>query len=96
MIYYITETGVDSTQMLVGINVGKGSDMRIYFTDRQPNRVVTFGNPDMQTYPYDKLPADQKQLQGFEWLQTHRPQKSSEVFFDTTFQMAHESDKATH
>lgn len=96
MVYYITETGADSNQTLVGVNVGKGSDMRIYFTNRRPNRVVTFGNPDMQTYPYDKLPADQKQLQGFEWLQAHRPQKSSDVFMKTTSPLTQERDKATH
>jgi hypothetical protein len=62
------------------VNVGAGSDMRIYFVDRAPDRVVTFGNPDMNTYPYDQLTPEKKQLGNFIWIEDRRPKKPLDVF----------------
>lgn len=69
MVYYITEESQDGDKpQLVGVNVGVGSDMRIYFHDRRPQRVVTMGNPDMTAYPFEQLPVDKHRLLGFRWL----------------------------
>lgn len=73
MVYYITEDGPMNMKYLVGVNVGVGSDIRIYFQDRRPVRLVTMGDPDMQTYPLDMLPADKKTLPGFRWIVDRRP-----------------------
>ena len=54
--------------------------MRIYFVDRAPDRVVTQGNPDMNTYPLEQLPADKRQLQNFRWIDDRRPHKPLDVF----------------
>lgn len=80
MVYYITEDDGYGRQLLVGVNVGRGADMRIYFERRQPKRVVTYGEPDMMTYPLEQLPADKTRLPGFEWYDSHRPKEPSDVF----------------
>ena len=64
----------------MGVNAGIGSDMRVYFVDRAPDRVVTFGNPDMQTYPLEQLPQDKKFLNNFHWFDAERPKKPMDVF----------------
>ena len=66
--------------MVWRIVLGMGSDMRIYFVDRAPDRVVTIGNPDMHTYPLDKLSDDKKQLNNFNWLESRRPKRPLDVF----------------
>lgn len=80
MVYYLTEEDVAGTKYLIGVNVGMGSDMRIYFVDRAPDRVVTQGNPDMSTYPLEQLPADKKQLANFRWIEDRRPMQPLDVF----------------
>ena len=81
MVYYITESDSAGVASLVGVNVGIGSSMRIYFdTNRAPVRVVTMDKPDMQTYPVDKLPEEMKKLPNFRWLSARRPKQPSDVF----------------
>jgi lipopolysaccharide export system protein LptA len=81
MVYYITEDDEKGRPRLVGVNVGIGTDMRIYFdTARAPERVVTYDNPDMQTYPVMSLPEEKKRLQGFKWLTAKRPRKPLDIF----------------
>ncbi len=80
MVYYLTEDAPSGRKSLIGVNCGIGSDMRIYFLDRAPDRVVTLGNPDMNTYPYDQLPQDKKQLANFNWIDTRRPKQPLDVF----------------
>ncbi|MCQ2274241.1 MAG: hypothetical protein MJZ86_05550 [Bacteroidales bacterium] len=80
MIYHITDEGANGQLYLIGVNVGKGSDMRIYFVDRAPDRVVTIGNPDMDTYPIGQLDKDKRQLQNFHWFDSERPKSPMDVF----------------
>lgn len=83
MVYYITEQASDSSVAeLIGVNVGVGSDMRIYFLRRQPDRVVTYGEPDMQTYPPAQLPVDKRYLAGFKWQDDRRPKSPADVMRD--------------
>lgn len=79
MVYYITDE--DSGRVsIIGVNVGKGSDMRIYFKNRAPERVVTSGSPDMHAYPIGKLDPEKRTLQGFRWLVGRRPKTPMDVF----------------
>lgn len=79
MVYYITDE--DSGRVsIIGVNVGQGSDMRIYFKDRAPERVVTSGTPDMHAYPLNKLDAEKRTLKGFRWLDARRPKTPMSVF----------------
>lgn len=81
MVFYITEDGANGQQQLVGVNVGVGTDMRIYFdTAQSPSRVATYDKPDMQTYPVLELPEDLKRLPDFKWQTARRPKKPEDVF----------------
>ena len=81
MVYYLTEENDTLGTVLVGVNVGRGTDMRIYFdTNRAPTRVVTYDKPDMQTYPIGKLPEEWKSLPDFNWQTPRRPRRPEDVF----------------
>ena len=81
MVFYITEEDTAGRTVLVGVNAGVGTDMRIYFdTTRAPVRVVTFDKPDMQTYPVGMLPAELRRLPDFRWLPERRPRKPEDVY----------------
>ena len=81
MVYYVLD---ESPRSLLGVNVGMGSDMRIYFKDRKPRRFSTFVMPDMKMYPPDKLPDDERLLPGFRWLDNLRPSSPDDVFRKVT------------
>ncbi len=81
MVYYITEEDSAGRTMLVGVNAGMGTSIRIYFdSTRAPMRVVTFDKPDMQTYPVGSLPEELKRLPDFRWLPMRRPRSPEDVF----------------
>ena len=81
MVYYLTEEDDTLGTVLVGVNVGRGTDIRIYFdTNRAPRRVVTYDKPDLQTYPVDKLPEEWKTLPDFQWLTNRRPRRPEDVY----------------
>ena len=80
MVYYIIDEDMQGHKSLVGVNVGVGSDMRIYFLDRAPDRVVTYGKPDMHTYPFDKLSSEKRTLSNFQWYEDRRPKCPKDVF----------------
>lgn len=81
MVYYLTEEDDTMGTVLVGVNVGRGTDIRIYFdSTRAPSRVVTYDRPDMQTYPVGKLPTEWQRLPDFRWLTARRPRRPAEVF----------------
>lgn len=80
MIYYITDEDSFGKKSLVGVNVGVGSDMRIYFNNRAPKRVVTMGKPDMSTYPLEQLSEEKRKLTHFRWLEDERPKEPMDVF----------------
>ncbi len=81
MVYFLTEEDDTLGTVLVGVNVGRGTDIRIYFdTNRAPRRVVTYDKPDLQTYPVDKLPDEWKALPDFEWLTGRRPRRPEDIY----------------
>ena len=80
MVYYITDEDAAGNPTLIGVNTGTGATMKIYFVDRAADRVVAQGNPDMSTYPLDKLEAAKRVLGGFEWQDGQRPLKPLDVF----------------
>lgn len=83
MIYYVLDDEmIDGKieQRLVGVNIGVGSDMRIYFKDKKAERLSTFGNPDMKMYPPLDVPENEKIIPGFEWRDAVRPHNRYEVW----------------
>lgn len=80
-IYYLTEEQDNGTEALLGVNVGIGSGIRIYFNEnREPSRIVTYNNPDMTTYPIKDLPEDKKTLKGFKWCHDRRPLHVNDIY----------------
>lgn len=81
MVFYITEEDTTGNTVLVGVNAGVGSSMRIYFdSTRAPRRVVTMDKPDMQTYPIGQLPEELHRLKDFQWYAPRRPRQPEDVF----------------
>ncbi|MBQ9473980.1 MAG: hypothetical protein IJU81_06185 [Bacteroidales bacterium] len=80
MVYYVTEQAENNIQMLIGVNVGQGDRIRIYFDNEGADKVVTYGKPDMYTYPLAKLPDDKRHLKGFQWYSQQRPLKWQDVY----------------
>lgn len=80
MVYYVLDEDTLGRKSLIGVNVGVGADMRIYLKNREPQRVVSYSNPDMHTYPLKSLPKEYEQLPGFKWLGDRRPLKPTDVF----------------
>jgi len=81
MVYYLTELDDSMRTVLTGVNVGRGTDIRIYFdTLRKPTRVVTYGKPELEAYPEDKLPEEWRRMPDFEWRSASRPRKPEDVF----------------
>lgn len=80
MVYYVLDDDEEGNRSLLGVNAGVGSDMRIYFKNREPSRVVTMGSPDMKMYPPDQLPQSERYLQGFKMRQEQRPKNRHDVW----------------
>ena len=81
MVYYITEGDSVENTALVGVNVGMGTDIRIYFdTTRAPSRVVAYDKPDLMTYPVSMLPEEWRRMKDFRWMASCRPRKPEDVF----------------
>lgn len=80
MVYYITEEDSVGRLSLMGVNAGVSSDMRIYFKDRKMHRLLSYVNPDMHTYPVDRLPEELCRLHGFRWFHDRRPRDRYDVF----------------
>lgn len=80
MVYYITEEDSVGNYALIGVNVGVSSNMRIYFLNGKMNRLLSYVNPDMHTYPVDQLPDEYYRLHGFGWFHNRRPKNRHDVF----------------
>lgn len=81
MVFHITEVDSLLGIVMVGTNIGRGTDIRIYFdTNRTPRRVVTYDKPEMETYPPGQLPEEWQRLKGFNWLSAIRPRTPQDVF----------------
>ncbi len=93
-VYYLTEERPDKTQQLLGVNVGVGSDMRIYIRNRKPYRVATYTNPDMKAYPVKQLPNEEKFIKGFHWYGSIRPINKTDIYiWDTPDDKKNDAEK---
>ena len=92
-VYYITEDKADKTQELLGVNVGVGSDMRIYIRNRKPYRVATYTNPDMKAYTVLQLPESEKFIKGFHWYGDIRPRTKTDIYIWTTPETTNKESK---
>ena len=79
MIYYVTDDD-SGRKELMGVNIGIGSDIRIYFVNKKADRVVTYGEPDMTMHPPLSLKESERTLDGFKWRSSERPRNKRDVF----------------
>ena len=79
-VYYIREDEKDELKPLIGVNVGKGEKMKIYFENREPVKILTFENPVMKVYPPREVPNEFQYMQGFKWLYDMRPKSKEDIY----------------
>lgn len=79
-VYYIWEENKDKPDELLGINVGTGSQMRIYISKNKIDRITTLTDPVFFTDDEEKLTNEEKEIKGFEWRIKERPLSPMDVF----------------
>ncbi|MBU0763405.1 MAG: organic solvent tolerance protein OstA [Bacteroidetes bacterium] len=65
---------------LIGVNKATGSNMDILLKDSEVNEIMLRVAPEGTMNPIDHLPASELKLQGFRWLDNHRPRKKEDIF----------------
>jgi len=79
-IYYIIDDGENKERELIGINKSVSSYMIIFLVDNKVKDILYLEKPDETLFPENELPAEEKLLKGFEWLDEFRPKNKSEIF----------------
>ncbi len=64
----------------IGMNRSKGDVIDIYFFNKELHKVKFTNDVDGILYPMLQIPADQKFLTGFKWLDSRRPKNKLELF----------------
>src|SRR5690606_23386374 len=67
-------------QIYIGVNKSICSNIAIYLTDNQVQRIVFLNKPDGVFYPLEKFPQDEYFYDGFSWQEHRRPLKRSDIF----------------
>lgn len=65
---------------LVGINKGISSNIVIFVDGNEITGIQFVRQPESTLFPPNELPADQRLLQNFEWLEHRRPVSKEDVF----------------
>lgn len=74
-LYYLKED-----DEIIGVNKSESSNIVILWTDGKVESIKSFPNPNAILYPLEELPADEKELKDFKWLDIHRPKNKDEIF----------------
>ncbi len=64
----------------IGVNVAASSDMIIFLSEKQIQRIKYLSKPDAILYPETNLPPEERVLPGFIWMETRRPLSSRDTF----------------
>ena len=75
-VYFIT----DEDTALLGVNVSATSEMKILFTDNEIDGIVFYNDPDGKIYSDSEIPAKDRLLKDFRWLQFYRPETVEELY----------------
>lgn len=70
----------DDDSAFTGMNRCKGDVIDIYFVNKAVNKVKFINDVDGTFFPIRQIPADQKQLAKFKWLDNRRPKNKFELF----------------
>lgn len=79
LLYYIYEEKDDENE-LIGINIGEGSEMKIYFEDKKINKLTTINKPNFYADDIDNIPESERFLKGYKNRFDKRPKSPEEVF----------------
>ncbi|MFS8082437.1 MAG: OstA-like protein [Ginsengibacter sp.] len=64
----------------VGMNRAAGDVLDLYFRKQELKKVLYINDIKGNLYPMKQIPADQKELKGFQWLDSRRPKNKLELF----------------
>jgi lipopolysaccharide export system protein LptA len=65
---------------LIGVNKASSSDIKIYLSEGDVDRVNMISSPTAILYPPEDLPVEELYLSGFRWLEEHRPRSKEDIF----------------
>ena len=65
---------------VIGINKIVSANMVIFLSENKPSRIRWLTSADATLYPIEKVPEQERILQGFQWLDNIRPKSWEEVF----------------
>jgi len=78
-IYFAVEEK-DSVSIIIGVNKSTCSNIWIYITDSEIDRVNFMTQPESSFHPMDKLPEGGLRLKNFSWLGDKRPRSLADLF----------------
>jgi hypothetical protein len=64
----------------IGMNRATGDVIDLYFKNENLKKVLFINQIEGKMYPMNKIPADQKELRTFKWLDNKRPKNKAELF----------------
>jgi lipopolysaccharide assembly outer membrane protein LptD (OstA) len=67
-------------EQLIGVNKAESSNIAIYFSEGELDRINMVSAPKATLYPPFELKKDELYLSGFLWLEEHRPWKMEDIF----------------
>jgi hypothetical protein len=70
-------------EKIVGVNRADCSNIDLFFEDKKIKRIIFLVQPDATLYPLEKLPAEQKLLKGYKWLESLQPKKKEDIYKQT-------------
>jgi lipopolysaccharide export system protein LptA len=70
----------DDDSAYIGMNRTTADMIDMFFKKRSPQKVKFTSSVKGTTYPIRQLPADQKKLPNFKWLESKRPKNKLELF----------------
>ena len=76
LIYYV----MDEDTLLIGINRMESNEMKVLFKDNQIEELRFYEYPDGKFWADTELPADDRLLKNFRWLDEYRPKKIADIF----------------
>jgi lipopolysaccharide assembly outer membrane protein LptD (OstA) len=74
-IYYVKDK-----EKLIGVNRAVCSQINVLLVDQKINRIIFLTQPDATFYPINKIPEEEKKLNGFIWYENQRPLTKYEIF----------------
>ncbi len=69
----------DDNEAFIGLNKAESAEMKMYFENKQINRIVFLNDPSGTTYPIDKIAESAKYLSEFKLLDDKKPTSKKDI-----------------